>query len=194
LGRAHEFETILAAAKRLRGRPDVVFIFIGGGHQIDELSRRVKGCGLEASFRFFRYQARELLKHSLSVPDVHWISLKPELEGLIVPSKFYGIAAAGRPMIAITASDGEIARLVAEHDCGVVIEPGDADALADVIIQLSTDRARLQAMGIRARKMLDAHFARRLALDRWRALLENIAQLQGDTVVTRSKQTEAAVG
>jgi colanic acid biosynthesis glycosyl transferase WcaI len=193
LGRAHEFETILAAAKRLRGRPHVVFVFIGGGYQIDELSRRVKDDGLQSSFRFFPYQARELLGYALSVPDVHWISLKPELEGLIVPSKFYGISAAGRPTIAITAGDGEVARLVAEHNCGVVIEPGDADALADVIIQLALDRPRLEAMGIRARNMLDAKFARRLALQRWQALLEDIAQLQGDGPTMRAARSKAAI-
>jgi hypothetical protein len=63
---------------------------------------------------------------------LHWLSLKPELEGLIVPSKFYGIAAAGEPIIAITAADGEIAKLVRNHHCGRVIEPGDGEKLAAI--------------------------------------------------------------
>ena len=174
LGRAHEFDTVLAAAEKLRDNPRIVFVFIGAGHRIDELARQVKARGLSSTFRFFPYQDRELLKYSLCVPDIHWISLNPAVEGLIVPSKFYGIAAAGRPTIAITARDGEIARLVDQYQCGIVIEPGDADALAQALTRLSTDTASIPAMGLRARAMLDARFTRRQAFDRWRNALDQL--------------------
>ena len=108
---------------------------IGGGHQFDEVIGAVKARGLERMYCFRPYQKREALGESLGVPDLHWISLKPELEGLIVPSKFYGIAAAGRPIVAITAKDGDIARLVQRHGCGIVIAPGDAGGLADALRQ-----------------------------------------------------------
>src|SRR5260370_903475 len=82
-------------------------------------------------------------------------------------SKLPGIAAAGRPMIAITARDGEIARLVREHSCGLVIEPGQTNTLAAALVQLSNDAPSLAAMGVRARAMLDARFTRRHAFDQW---------------------------
>jgi glycosyltransferase involved in cell wall biosynthesis len=126
-------------------------------------------------FRFLPYQDRTVLRLSLGVPDVHWISLKPELEGLIVPSKFYGIAAAGRPVITVTARGGELARLVLQHDCGVVVEPGAGEVLARCIRQLAQDHCRVVDMGLRARAMLDAHFTRRHAFDRWRGLLDDIS-------------------
>jgi colanic acid biosynthesis glycosyl transferase WcaI len=176
LGRAHEFDTVLAAGERLRHDPRIVFVFIGGGHRMDELARIVKTRGLQATFRFIPYQDQILLKHSLGVPDVHWISLKPAVEGMIVPSKFYGIAAAGRPTVAIMSRHGEIARLVLEHSCGLVIEPGQADALADAIARLSTDPQSLAAMGARARAMLDSNFTRRRALERWRDVLDRVEQ------------------
>ena len=137
LGRAHESETILAAATQLRDESNFVFLLIGGGKQFDALAERVKARQLEGRFRFVPYQKSKSLKFSLSVPDVHWLSLKPQLEGLIVPSKFYGIAAAGRPMIAIAAEDGEIGWLISQHQCGHVIKPGDADALVRSILDLS---------------------------------------------------------
>ena len=174
LGRAHEFDTVLAAAERLAHDSRAVFLFIGGGHKFDELARRVKERGLDRLFRFIPYQDRALLRYSLGVPDVHWISLKPELEGIALPSKFYGIAAAGRPVIAITAKDGEFARLIRQHDCGFVIEPGHADALAGTLTRLSSDTKCLAAMGLRAREMLEAHFARQHAFERWRSLLADI--------------------
>ena len=114
-----------------------------------------------------------VLTYSLGVPDVHWLSLKPELEGLIVPSKFYGIAAAGRPIIAITAADGEIANLVRNHNCGRVIEPGESDKLATTILQLSREPDQLATMDRNARAMLDAQFTRRAAFRRWSTVLDN---------------------
>jgi glycosyltransferase involved in cell wall biosynthesis len=134
----------------------------------------VKQRGLEQSFRFFPYQDQTQLKYSLCAADVHWISLRPEMEGLIVPSKFYGIAAAGRPVIAITSRDGEIARLVEEHGCGLVISPGDAGSLAEGLELLSADEKRVGEMGRRARAMLDASFTSRQAFKRWAQLLEKI--------------------
>ena len=174
LGRAHEFETVLNASERLRNDPRIVFLMIGGGHQFDEVIGAVKARGLERMYCFRPYQKREALGELLGVPDLHWISLKPELEGLIVPSKFYGIAAAGRPIVAITAKDGDIARLVRCHGCGIVIAPGDAGGLAEALRRLADDPADVEAMGGRSRAMLEAQFTRRHAVERWRALIEHI--------------------
>jgi glycosyltransferase involved in cell wall biosynthesis len=174
LGRAHEFETALGASELLRSNPHITFIFIGGGHLTEELARAVKQRGLEQSFRFFPYQDRTQLKYSLCAADVHWISLRPEMEGLIVPSKFYGIAAAGRPVVAITSRDGEIARLVEQYGCGLVISPGDASSLAEGLNLLSADNERVTAMGRSARAMLEAHFTSRKAFEKWGQLIEKI--------------------
>ena len=124
LGRAHEFQTVLAAAERLRNEPHFIFLMIGGGKRFEELAQAVKRQGLTRSFRFIPYQEQKMLSYSLAVADAHWLSLNPKLEGLIVPSKFYGIAAAGKPIIVIGDKDGEIARLVQQHGCGIVDRSG----------------------------------------------------------------------
>jgi colanic acid biosynthesis glycosyl transferase WcaI len=67
------------------------------GKRFDELLRAVKDQGLTGTFRFIPYQEQKMLSYSLAVADAHWLSLNPKLEGLLVPSKFYGIAAAGKP-------------------------------------------------------------------------------------------------
>lgn len=169
---AHEFETLLAAAERLREDSRIVFVFIGGGKQFDELAGRVHARKLERTFRFFPYQDRAVLKYSLSVPDVHWVSLPPRVEGLIFPSKLYGIIAAGRPVIAVTAEDGEMASLLREHGCGFAIAPGDSDNLARTIARLAEDEHTRQLMGSQARAMLDANFTRQHGFARWRQVLD----------------------
>ncbi|HEV2546400.1 MAG TPA: glycosyltransferase family 4 protein [Stellaceae bacterium] len=175
LGRGHEFDTALSAAECLRGDPRIVFLFIGGGHKLDELKRHVSERNLGHLFRFMQYQDTDALKHSLAVPDVHWFSLKPELEGLMVPSKFYGIAAAGRAMIAVTSEDGELARLIRLHRCGEVIAPGNAEQFAAALRRFSVHGEELQRMGLRARRMLEAHFSRNQALRRWQLLFEALS-------------------
>ena len=178
LGRAHEFDTILAASEHFRNDPNIIFLFIGGGHRGEELVRCVKAQELSDKFRFLPYQRDEDLKYSLSVPDVHWISLRPELEGLIVPSKIYGIAAAGRPIIAVMARSGEIASLVREHECGVVIEPGNSLELAKAISDLSSNVITREIMGRRARAMLKANFTREHAFQNWTRVVDRVARSQ----------------
>ena len=173
LGRSHDYGTVLGAAEQLRDNSDVVFVCIGGGHLMPRLSEEVKRRDLP-NFRFFGYQPQAILRQSLSLPDLHWISLNPQLEGLIVPSKFYGIAAVGRPVIAVCAKDGEISRLVQQYRCGIVVEPGDADGLANTIVQLSQDAEMRDLMGRNARAMLDNNFTRSRALASWQNVVANV--------------------
>jgi colanic acid biosynthesis glycosyl transferase WcaI len=171
LGRAHEYETLLSAAEILRAREDIVFLFIGGGHHVGALEKRVCKLGLSQAFRFHSYQPRAALAYSLSVPDVHWISLKPELEGLIVPSKIYGILAAGRPILAVSARNGEMATLVERHHCGFAIEPGNGSAFAQAVLRLARDHDLRWRLGRNARQAQDTYFARHHALRRWSGVL-----------------------
>jgi colanic acid biosynthesis glycosyl transferase WcaI len=174
LGRVHEFDTLLAAAERFKARRDLCFLFIGGGFQYARLGQELRRRGLESLALFKPYQNPSELAHSLSVPDAHWLSLRPEFEGLIVPSKFYGIAAAGRATVSITDPDGEIARLVAQHQCGAVVRPGDADGLADVLDSMISNRALGAEWGRNGRTMIETHFSRKLAIDKWRDLIASL--------------------
>ncbi|MGA8582602.1 MAG: glycosyltransferase family 4 protein [Roseiarcus sp.] len=176
LGRVHEFETVLAAAELLRDHRDLRFLFIGGGFLYEGLKEALRRRSLDKLAIFMPYQDQSELANSLSVPDVHWVSLRPEFEGLIVPSKFYGIAAAGRGAIAITEADGEIAQLIAAHKCGAIITPGDGAALADLLNLMIVDRALGAAWGRNARSMLSAHYSRTQALDRWSQLIRSLDQ------------------
>jgi colanic acid biosynthesis glycosyl transferase WcaI len=176
LGRAHEFETILNAAERLRRRPDIMFLFVGGGGRSGELKRIVNERGLAGQFQFRPYQDRSNLKFSLGLPDVHWISLRPQVEGLIVPSKVYGVLAAGRAIIAITAAGGEVARIVEQAGCGVTVEPGDPGALVDAILRFADSPARCEKFGDQARKAAEERFSRAQAFRHWERLLDEIPE------------------
>jgi glycosyltransferase involved in cell wall biosynthesis len=173
LGRAHEADTLLAAAGLLSHRSDIWFLFVGGGHAQSELRSNAAAAGRER-FVFQPYQPRARLSESLAVGDAHWLSLRPEFEGLIVPSKVFGIAAAARPIVAVCDPAGEVPAMIAEPGAGVAIAPGDAAGLAAAIAALADDRAACRAMGERARTMLQQGFRRGSALEQWSVALETL--------------------
>lgn len=174
-GLAHDFDTVLAAAGRLRDHPRIVFVLTGDGRQRDALIQKVIDNGLEATVRFFPYQDRALLPSSLAVADVHWLSLRPELEGVILPSKFYGIAAAGRPIVALAATGGELALLIERHGCGTAVATSDVARLTGLLTALADDSARCIELGLNARAMLDAEFTRRQAFASWRDVIARVS-------------------
>ena len=173
LGRAHEFQTLLDAAEQLRAEPDIAFLFIGGGHGRAELEAEPKVRRL-ANVRCLPYQPRQHLCQSLGVADVHWISLRPELEGLIVPSKIYGVLAAGKPTLMVGESDGEIGRLLHRYDCGISVPVGAGARLADAILRLRDANDEREGMGCRARAAFDANFTPAHAFWAWERLLAEL--------------------
>jgi len=113
------------------------------------------------------YQPREGLAMSLGLADVHLVSLQPSMEGLVMPSKVYGVAAAGRPLVYIGDPGGEIAEIVSRHDIGLAVRAGDAEALAAALLELKADPRRRLAMGARARALFEAQYDKPIALERW---------------------------
>lgn len=174
LGRAHEFETLLGAAERRRGDVDIMFLMIGGGAKMQQLQSAVTVKQLQ-NFRFLPYQPRELLAESLAAADVHLACLLPQLEGLIVPSKFYGILAAGRPTIFIGDTDGELARVIKAHRCGMAVAIGDVDALVDAIDHLRADQTVREQMGESARTLFVERYTVERATQQWLEALRGVA-------------------
>lgn len=174
LGRAHEFDTLIGAARLLRGDPHFAFLVTGGGAKADALRNAVRAEGLD-SFFFQSYQPAELLSDSLAAADVHFVSLLPALEGLIVPSKIYGILAAGRPAVFVGDTAGDLARLVREEDCGIAVAVGDSERLATELRFLRDHPARREAMGRKARELALARYTSEHAVADWLAFLETIA-------------------
>jgi glycosyltransferase involved in cell wall biosynthesis len=170
LGRAHDFQTVLGAAEQLRKQVNIVFLMVGGGAGMTRLAQAVADRGLP-NFRFLPYLPRETLADGLAAADVHWVSLLPALEGFIVPSKFYGILAAGRPVVFIGDPTGEIASTIESAQCGLVAKMGDIVALTQGLRSLAADPELREHKSINAYRCYCKYFSAPRAIEHWTELL-----------------------
>lgn len=171
MGVGHRFEDILAAADRLRDRDDIHFLFVGGGVRRAEVERFRDEKDL-ANLTVRDYAPRELLGQSLCVGDCHFISLREGFEGLIVPSKAYGVMAAGRPMIYQGSRRGEIARMLDQEGGGAVVSEGDVDRLAELIRTWADNPAEARRIGHQARTVFETHYTQPIGLAKYQRVLE----------------------
>jgi colanic acid biosynthesis glycosyl transferase WcaI len=173
LGRAHDISTILTVIEKLKYESNILFLFVGGGVGLNRIKKHTKENKLN-NVMFKSYQDRDLLALSLNVADVHWVTLNPKMEGFIVPSKFYGILAAGKPVIFIGDADGEIARDIKRIGCGECIDIGKSDKLESIIKQYSDDPKYVTKMGGLGREEFCKSYDFPVAADKFTKLFNEI--------------------
>jgi glycosyltransferase involved in cell wall biosynthesis len=174
MGLANDVETLLAAARNLRDRHDVLFLFIGGGAKEPLVLQAVEGDQL-ANVRLLPYQAQDVLSHSLTCAEVGAVTLARGAEGLCVPGKLYTALAAGQAILAIAGRGSEIADVVEEHRCGVCLSPGDAHGVVDAILNWQRHPEVLKTMQHNARRCFEERFTKTRAADRHYQVLQEVA-------------------
>jgi colanic acid biosynthesis glycosyl transferase WcaI len=170
LGRAHEIDTLLGAMRQLENDKKICFLFIGSGALLDQLRQRVETEGLK-NVMFQPYQPRAKLPLSLTLPDVHLTILRPSMEGLIVPSKIYGVLAAGKASIFIGDKEGEVSELLTSAGAGLAVQEGDADGLIEAIQKLNADSELTETMGRNARALFDEQLGAKRSLEKLEEIL-----------------------
>jgi glycosyltransferase involved in cell wall biosynthesis len=152
MGRCHDMDTILEAAELLKDEP-IRFVFIGRGVKQKDCEVRAKERQLE-NCQFLDYQDKETLPYSLTACDLSLVSVSPGMEGLVAPSKLYGMLAAGRPIAAICPTSCYLADILSSAQCGRVFANGDAKGLVEFLRILASDRELAAKMGEASRRCL----------------------------------------
>jgi glycosyltransferase involved in cell wall biosynthesis len=147
LGFYGAWATLLGAARRLPAK-DIAIVFVGEGANKVALQAAARDC---PNVRFEPFRPAEDIPHVLAAGDVHIITVRRGLEGVVVPSKLYGVLAAGRPVLAVAPEQSDVARIVRRVGCGLVADPDDPTAVAAALLEFRRDPSRLAAMGARAR-------------------------------------------
>jgi glycosyltransferase involved in cell wall biosynthesis len=174
-GLGHRFDEVLAAMKHFDGHPEIFFLFVGSGPRKEEIVAFAEERDL-SNFRYMSYFPREQIKYSLSLADVHLLTLYNDMAGVAVPGKLYGILAAGKPVLMVGPEASDSGETILEHDVGTVVDPqGRADApdrLIEAIETLYANPERRAEMGDRGRRVFLDHFEQRVCCEQWAGLME----------------------
>jgi colanic acid biosynthesis glycosyl transferase WcaI len=169
LGFYGAWNTLLKAAEMLRNE-NIGFVFVGDGANRATLEASAQS---SRNVRFLPFFPVEQVPHVMMAGDVHIVTVRRGLEGVVVPSKLYSILAAGRPVLAVAPASTDAARIVTDTGCGISADPDDPAAVAAALVQLRNDPARLAQMGARAREVA-AKYARVNELDRFVNVMEEV--------------------
>jgi colanic acid biosynthesis glycosyl transferase WcaI len=173
VGHAQDLDTLIRATTLLRNMEDLCVPIVGVGARLQELMELAEL--LEADkVRFLPWQEYENRALPISSAHIHVVGLARGLAGYIVPSRMWGVLAAGRPVIAAAEDESETAAVVRATGCGLVVPPGDPLRLADAIRACHDGVHDLDDMGRRARAYAEAETDRTIAVARYKRVLEEI--------------------
>jgi glycosyltransferase involved in cell wall biosynthesis len=148
LGFYGAWDTLLQAAKLVENEK-IALIFVGEGANRERLQRAAQ---TSTNVRFLPFRPAREIPLVMAAGDVHVITVKRGLEGVVVPSKLYSVLAAGRPVLAVAAEESDVVRIVREARCGLAADPDDPIAVASALRTMRDNPRELTDMGQRARE------------------------------------------
>jgi glycosyltransferase involved in cell wall biosynthesis len=172
MGLWNDMKTLAQAAKMLENS-GITFCFIGGGMRQQEMMDTWNN-KVPSNTYLFPFQSRDQIGFSLTACHVALISLRKGLEGIAVPSKLYGILAAGKAIIAQVPQRSEIAQVVQEESCGMVVEPHDPDSLVAAIKYLKDNESRRIQMAHNARRAFEEKYTTKKTAQRYIEILKAV--------------------
>lgn len=171
LGRYQPLEVIIDAAHDLRERKDILFLFAGNGGKRRKIKDMAASLNL-GNVKFIPFQPLERLAESLSMADISLIGIYPENEGVIMPSKLYGLLAAGKPIICLSDSKSEVVEILNQAKAGLHSSIDDSKELAQKIVALLDSPTMARELGRNGRKYFLEHFERKKITMQWKDVLE----------------------
>src|SRR5439155_5912143 len=171
-GRAHAHERFFELARMLRSE-NVEFAFGIRGNRADAVRKSVRPD--DANIRMLGFASEAELDARLSAADIHLVSLRSEWEGLVVPSKFFGALAAGRPVLFDGPEGSAIAGWIRQHRVGWVLNSESMESVAAELRMLAVSKDRLQEMQRRCHGVYQKEFSKKVTLDRWDQALRKIS-------------------
>ena len=173
LGLAHCFDEFLEAARRLRDRPDIVFLFVGNGPRLAEVrdAQRARRLDEHPAARLLPARAAACLAlDGRRPPDLD--ATRDDRRGR--PRKLYGAMASGRPALFVGPEHCESADAIRQADCGLTVRLGDVDGLVDALTRLAADPDLALEMGERGRAGFLAAYEREGCCSRWSRLFADL--------------------
>jgi glycosyltransferase involved in cell wall biosynthesis len=170
LGKAHEYELFLQLARLvLPLDPGIRFTFAGRGNRFEELQSELRQD--DTNIRLAGFASEDELERRLAAADIHLLSLRADWDGIVVPSKFFGSLAVGRPVLYLGSRESDIGSWIREFDCGLILDPENVQDTAQELLQLAEDQQRLSTWQENAFKAYRDWFSKEKVMHGWDAWL-----------------------
>ncbi len=176
LGRVHDLHPVLAMAENLKAERDIVFLFVGNGAQRARLQATAARRGLK-NVIFKPAQPRLRLATTLALADIHLVTLLTGCQQLVFPSKLYGIAAVGRPVLSIGPKQSELAKIIEGRGFGRAFTRHDTAACVQTILHLRHAPSDCLRMGKSAAAYAQETGGLAAAVSSWDQLLTRLMSL-----------------
>lgn len=174
LGLYYDLEQLVKLASRFTDLEDLLFVFIGDGAVKPTMERYVRDEGL-ANVRFIPFQPKEEIRISLNAGDAHLVVNQKGIKGVSVPSKIYGVMAAGKPIIGVLEEGSEAEMLIAKSQSGIVVEPQRYDEIEEAIRKIyKMNEEERRSQGLNGRLYLDEHLTKARSIEKYRTLLHEL--------------------
>ncbi len=175
LGLTSCLEDVLGAAKLLKEEADIRFVIIGEGVKKNDLEAMAQEAQL-ANVMFLPYQPREIFPEMLAAADVGLVTLNHDSAASSLPSKIFNVMASARPILAVAPGDSDLAQLVDDAHCGIVVPPDHPERLADALLDLRGQAGALAEMGQNGRTQLESRYSRGSCVDAFEDMLSGLCR------------------
>jgi colanic acid biosynthesis glycosyl transferase WcaI len=166
LGKAHDFYLFLKLARRVSHlHPGIVFCFSCRGNRVNELKTSLLPS--DSNIRLAPFADESDLEKRLNSADIHLLSLQQEWEGIVLPSKFFGSLAVGKPVLYAGPKNSSIAHWVKAFDVGLVLTPENLEEVAQALVTLADDRKKIEQWQYRALRAYELNFSKKRVMDQW---------------------------
>lgn len=183
IGLYYDLENIIKVIGRFKGRCEVIFAFVGEGTVKDKIVNYASENKLD-NVVFIPYQPKEDLNYSLNAGDIHWVVNAKGIKGISVPSKLYGVMAAGKTVLGVLEEGSEGRIIIEEAKCGLCVEPGDYEGIYNKINEFIENVKTLKALGLKGRKYIEENINKEVAINKY---VNEILSIDNEVVVDNSR-------
>lgn len=171
IGYTMGLEYVIQAMEKLQKKKNIELLIFGEGSEKEKLQKIVNEKKLN-NVQFFPFQDAKLISNVYSIGDMALISGRKGLASVSMPSKTWTIMATGTGILAQFDKDSELDRTIDEASCGVTVEPGNVERIAETIKSLAADREQCRKYGINARRYAVENISKEKALDEYTRIIK----------------------